>query len=378
MNYKKRLLDTFMRKPNHELVWQPRLEYWYAVNKKRGSLPSKYKNYDLFDIYDDLDASVRYYTTEVVGNDYINYEYPKEVRVERSQDEKEVVTSYDTPIGKLTERRRFGDWGCSWHYSEYLIKRLEDIKIMEYLIGTRQLSFRQDFFDEAESKLANRGIVQFYWFERAPLQSLFLLYMGYENTILFLNDYPKEMESLLTALTAGQDSLFKVLEKCPAKVLNFPENIDSFIDSPPIFKQYLLPNYMRRVHQLHSAGKYCHIHIDGSIGPLLNLIGGTGCDAIEGLTSLPQGDLKVEELRVAIGETILLDGIPAIMFLADCPEKEMTDFAWKVIELFYPNLILGVSDELPPDADIERVRKVSKIVQEFNKGRRKEITQSSK
>jgi uroporphyrinogen-III decarboxylase len=339
------------------------------VNKARGSLPLKYRNSDLFVIYDDLDASVRYYTTEVVGNDYINYEYSKKVRIERSRDENEEATTYETPLGKLTQRRRFADWGCSWHYSEYLIKSLQDMKVMEYLVGERRLSFRQDFFEEAERKVGNRGVVQFYWFERAPLQSLFLLYMGFENAILFLNDYPKEMKHLLQVLTTGQDALFEVLEKCPAKVLNFPENIDSFIDSPPIFKDYLLPHYLRRVKQLHAVDKYCHIHIDGSIGPLLNLIGTTGCDAIEGLTSLPQGDLRVEALRAAIGETILLDGIPAIMFLPNCPEKDTIDFAWKVIELFYPNLILGVSDELPPDADIERVRKVSQIVAEFNRSR---------
>ncbi len=37
----------------------------------------------------------------------------------------------------------------------------------------------------------------------------------------------------------------------------------------------------------------------------------------------------------------------------------------QVVELFYPRLVLGISDEIPPDGDIERVRLVSELVQEL-------------
>jgi hypothetical protein len=33
--------------------------------------------------------------------------------------------------------------------------------------------------------------------------------------------------------------------------------------------------------------------------------------------------------------------------------------------LFYPRLILGISDEIPPDGDIERVQFVGDLVQEL-------------
>ncbi len=34
--------------------------------------------------------------------------------------------------------------------------------------------------------------------------------------------------------------------------------------------------------------------------------------------------------------------------------------------MFSPNLILGVSDEVPPSADIEKVKFVSRLVEKFN------------
>lgn len=60
MTFQKRIMATFRKERIDKIVWQPRLEYWYRVNKVRGTLPEKYKNRDLLEIYDDLNASVRY------------------------------------------------------------------------------------------------------------------------------------------------------------------------------------------------------------------------------------------------------------------------------------------------------------------------------
>ena len=49
------------------VLWQPRLEYWYEVNKKRGTLPEHLKEASLLDIYDYCHASVRYFTNPLRG-----------------------------------------------------------------------------------------------------------------------------------------------------------------------------------------------------------------------------------------------------------------------------------------------------------------------
>jgi hypothetical protein len=61
-----------------------------------------------------------------------------------------------------------------------------------------------------------------------------------------------------------------------------------------------------------------------------------------------------------------LDGIPAILFLPHYPEEELIKTTERIIELFYPRLILGVSDEPPPDTPYERLKLVSQIVERFN------------
>jgi hypothetical protein len=44
--------------------------------------------------------------------------------------------------------------------------------------------------------------------------------------------------------------------------------------------------------------------------------------------------------------------------LAECTEK--------VIKLFAPRLVLGISDEMSSQGDIERIRLVGKIVDDYN------------
>ncbi len=67
-------------------------------------------------------------------------------------------------------------------------------------------------------------------------------------------------------------------------------------------------------------------------------------DGIEAVTCVPQGDTTLEELAVVMGKKILLDGIPAVLFMQEYSEKELGNNSRKVLDLFTPRLILGISD----------------------------------
>ena len=208
-------------------------------------------------------------------------------------------------------------------------------------------------------------MVQF-WAERSPLQRLILDYMGFENTIYALHDYPDRVRAFLKVIEETDDPLYEVISDCPCEFQSFGENIDSILDSLPLYKKYLLPYYKKRIKQLHKKQKFCHIHMDGSLKTFLPYINEeAGFDGIEAATTLPQGDVSLEELKNAMGNTILLDGIPAILFLSYYSYKELENFALKVLKIFSPNLILGISDELPPDGDIKKVKFISEIVKSF-------------
>jgi hypothetical protein len=56
-----------------------------------------------------------------------------------------------------------------------------------------------------------------------------------------------------------------------------------------------------------------------------------------------------------------------LLFLPEYPLEELESFTKKVLSLFSPRLILGISDEISPQGDIEKVRFVSKFM-EINQG----------
>ncbi len=103
--------------------------------------------------------------------------------------------------------------------------------------------------------------------------------------------------------------------------------------------------------------------------PLLPLARETGLDGIEAITPVPQGDVTIEEVREALGDKMfLVDGIAAILFDTIFPEQDLIDQTKKILDLFAPRLILGISDEISSTGDIERIRTVGRIVDDYNAG----------
>ena len=385
MNPRERILRIFQRKGD-KVVWQPRIYQWYYANRLRnrvpdgykdktllnsfydsigpfeGKVPERYKDKTMIELYDDLGASPRY-PQEVLGISLFRYKHNK-VRVESARDEHGLMTTiYRTPVGDLREVKSHG------YIKEYPVKTLDDMRIMKYVLDDMEFEFDMYAFKIADREFGERGVVQTFY-PRSPFQRLIVDYMGFENTILTLHRYPSKVEEFMRAIEEWDDKMYEVLLTSPLEILNFGENIDVHFDSPPLFEKYLLPYYEKRIEQIHQRGKFCSIHVDGSFKPLIPLLNESSFDALEALTPLPQGDVTLEEMREAIGDKILMDGIPAVLFTPQYSYKELERFTIKVLEMFSPNLILGVSDELPPTADIEKVKFVSELVEEFNaKGR---------
>lgn len=360
MSFRERVLRTFQRKEKDRILWQPRIYYWYNGRQASGTMPGKYQGMSMLEIYDDIGASPRY-APEVLGLSPFRAAADHTVKVHQIDRGEEIETIQETPVGSLRQTVRKGSMGSGSYHTEYPVKSPEDMRIMEYVLDHTTFSFDRNAFEEAERIFGHRGVVQTFY-PRSPFQRLAISYMGFQNTVYALNDYRNQTEAFMKVIDSWDDGMYEIILESPLEILNFGENIDASIDSPEYFRRYLIPYYTKRVNQLHARGKFCHIHMDGSLKPLLPFINQAGFDGIEAATPLPQGDITLEELKEALGDAILLDGIPAVLFLEHYPYQELEEFAARVLEMFSPNLILGVSDEVPPPADIEKVRAISRLV----------------
>ncbi|HHY24795.1 MAG TPA: hypothetical protein GX527_11320, partial [Clostridiaceae bacterium] len=65
-------------------------------------------------------------------------------------------------------------------------------------------------------------------------------------------------------------------------------------------------------------------------------------------------------------DLFLIDGIAALLFEDIFPIEDLEKQVREAIELFAPKLILGISDEISSRGNLERVRLVGKIVDDYN------------
>jgi len=354
-------MALFNRLRFDRLLWQPRLQHWYDVNLARGTLPKKYRGWNILQIYDDLDASPRAYH---YFNETIRCVEGERVEVRVWEDEANVYTKYITPKGVLRQVERKTEYGTARMKVEYLLKSVNDFDVLTYILRRQRFEFDKELYQERLEWLGERAepLITVPW---GSIQRLFIVYMGYTRSVIALWRRRAEVERLLQVFDENDDFRFKVLQETPFKIINFGDNVDEGLCSPPIFERYMLPYYQKRTGELHKTGKFCTSHWDGKIRSLLPYIRSTGLDGLECVPPEPQGNVTLEELKRSMEGMVLVDGIPAILFLPYVDEERLKEFTYKILRLFAPRIILGISDMLPPDGDIERVRVVGKIVAEY-------------
>jgi hypothetical protein len=356
IDYTSMVMDVYNGRNPGRVIWQPRLEFWYDVNKKRNNLPPHIRGMTLEELYDYCHASIRYFSSPLKVR-YKNVQTSK-----KWLDKKNLKVTWETPIGKLDEVLHYDEWNLSSYNYEYLLKGPQDFPIYEYILQDEEYYWDSKKLARDQARIGNRGVLMFYA-RRSPLQSLFIERMGFERTVYLLTDHPEVIERHIEVQSAADDLMYNVICQARPPLFNFGENIDAHMDPPVYWRRYLLPYYRKRTDQLHAAGIKTTIHIDGAIKPLLKDIRDCPTTGIEAFTPLPQGDVTLEEIKSTLGERILLDGIPALYFLPLYPLETLLECTRNVIDLFSPNLILGISDEPPPDSDIERVRIVGEYLE---------------
>ncbi|MBE0698608.1 MAG: hypothetical protein IH586_16950, partial [Anaerolineaceae bacterium] len=221
--------------------------------------------------------------------------------------------------------------------------------------------FDEGIFDRGSAYVGERG-EPFFWVPKSPYQALAQQRMRLEDLIYALVDCRGEVEDTMRVIDESYNSLYEQLTTSgKLHILNFGENLHEQLMSPRYFERYFIPFYEKRVGQLRQAGIFTHVHMDGYFHSLLSYLRHLPFDGLEALTPVPQGDVTLEEIKEHIGDKILLDGIPAVYFMSTYSREELMQCVEKIVDLFHPNLILGVSDEVPEGADEEAIIRLKMV-----------------
>jgi hypothetical protein len=362
MSFRQMNLNVFQGAPIPHPFFQPRIEPWYAWHQTFDQMPPLYRDLSMRELFDQLGVSMRYVHYYTGMPDPIVRSFDAAVRVHENFGETDGTRTYETPFGELTETFKFTT-DKTWREVKFPVKTAEDLVKCRWLFEHMVWSFSAPNFEQGSAFVGERGVPQF-WVPKSPYQALAQQWMKLQDLIYALHDCPQVVEDTMKAIDDSYDKLYQELTSYGGlQIVNFGENIHDQLFSPRYFERYLIPFYEKRCAQLREAGVYTHVHIDGYFRTLLPYLRHLPFDGLEALTPQPQGDVTLEEMAEHIGDKILLDGIPAILFMSTYSREELMQTAERVVELFHPRLVLGISDEVPEGTSQEAMERVRLIAE---------------
>jgi hypothetical protein len=198
----------------------------------------------------------------------------------------------------------------------------------------------------------------------SPLQKLLARWAGVETTVNLFAEDTDAFEKILCDMQETEDKPFEIICNSKADYIEYAENLSSEITGRMFFDMFNKDYYTKRNKQLHDAGKFVGIHIDGTLRPCLSQLAECGFDVAEAVTPAPVGDIEIEDLRSQAGDITIIGGMPGAMFTKEYSDDFFNAHLERLIETFIDDgkFMVGVADQIPPDVVPERIERVGRIL----------------
>ena len=345
----------------NQVLWQPRLETWIFHHQAKGTLPDRYKDLDYLGIYDALHASVRYAASAGLES----YLEPDDITVETEQTDINYIVRMTSPSGTVTTiHQDCYEEGqlANRRIAGFPVKTPADLRVDIDLLDRTQFRANLDAYNAAADNVGHRGAPTG-WLSSDGFTELIKNYTGLIDANYLLHDYPAAVEEYIDACNRRDDRMLDAALELPFRIYNLGDHTTNEFTPPPILKRFCLPRWQKITARLHANDRFVHTHWDGNSRLLLPYLRESGLDGVEALPPLPMGDMTLEEIKAAVGESIVcLDLLPAVHFMTHYSMATCLDFTKRVIDMFAPRLILGVSDEISQVGEIEKIEAITDLV----------------
>ncbi|MFQ3548468.1 MAG: uroporphyrinogen decarboxylase family protein [Armatimonadota bacterium] len=360
MTKRERYLKALRNEQVDHLVWAPNFDYWYGINKAQGTLPDQYKDSSRDDIVRAIDATI---WARAGG---IRIVYDSSVKVKNYKEGSETIDILETPIGTVRQVHVPTESKHSTAFlKEHFVKDLDSMKVMQYVVESAHCEFDPEPAKQTLRNVGDDGIALAQVF-CVPFIQFTKTDAGYENGLYMWMDYKEEVDKLCNAYQRlFLEGISLMADSC-LDVISVNDNMDGVMISPEIFKEYAIPFYQEARKIVNAKGKLFQGHWCGRTQSLLPLVPECGLNIVEAIVSQPMADISLNEaLDLLKGEVVMQGGIPAVIV---CNEGgSYDDFVRYLREVIEPlknrkGFILGMSDNVPPNADFKRIEKVAEIL----------------
>lgn len=362
MTNRDRILTILSRGTPDRVPWFGDLDYWYHAAIQKQTLKERYHGDGYFKLNRDLGVGF-----------YLQGFFPFVQNSDVSFSEKTIngqrIKTMITPKGDLHEITQYLPTSYSSGYVKHFVETVDDLPAFKHYLFSLHFTPAYDEAIRRKKIIGDNGVVLCYT-PRSPFMQMLTTYIGLENLVYLLADAPDEMEEIFQIMESKYDLAAEITVDSPAECIMIPENLSSEGVGVKYYMQYLRGYESRWVKRIKQAGKYSFIHMDGTLKGLLKLVAETGFDVIEAVTPIPSGDMSMDEVSTEITtDTLIWGGLPGIIFTPCFHEDAFVQHVQYVLSIMKqrPKFVLGVADQVPPDAIMDRVSQVAAICDEYGR-----------
>jgi hypothetical protein len=365
MTNRERILAVLDRKSPDRVPWIARLDLWYHARMAEGNLPARFHGMNLVDVGRTLRTGNpardgRIFTTRYEG---------LEVRAERAPGvaRQRFVTPYgEVTFGRILSDKVSGttDQGLPL---EHPIQKVEDYKVLEYIAEHTYYDPCYEGYLAYETAVGDDGYPMVSCGD-VPFHYFLLHLSGYNQAYFEMVDHAEEFEHLIAVMEqVERERLWPVVAGSPARLILHGVHFDSQMTPPHMFRKYMTSYYKDFSALLHARGKSLAWHADDDSKDILAEVKEAGFDMSECFCTAPMVEVTLEEARAAWNDDVIIfGGVPSIILEPTFPEREFEAYMRNVFRAIAPGdaFIFGVADNVMPTSLIERVERISDLVEQ--------------
>lgn len=366
MTNRERLLAILDHRSPDRIPWIPRLQLWYNARQAEGTMPERFRGMPQRAI----EHALRLGTPARNGNVFdVHYE-GVEIRthVEGAEETTEYVTPYGTVSKRVILEEHLSGYADSGLDLEHPIKGERDYDVWEYIVEHTYYEPTYEAYLAYDAWIGEDGL-PLVSVGDCPFHHFLLRLAGYNQAFYELSDRTERVERLLRVMTdCDRERLWPVVAESPARLILHGVHFDSQMTPPHLFKKYMTPYYQELSALLHAHGKSLSFHADDDSRLILQEVKEAGFDMGECFTTAPMVSVTLAEARAAWGNDVIIwGGVPSVILEETTPEEEFEEYMRDVFRAIAPGdaFILGVADNVMPLSLIERVERISEMVEEY-------------
>ena len=392
MTFKERMLAAVRGEDVDEIPWAPRMDLWYVAQRARGTLPKNLVGLNIGEVAEALGIgchSLRAdFTVARKPEDFIlrglgldnhpDLPYRLEVRgmpVEFHHSADDYQTRFRVPAGEVSTHLRMTDQmrrdGITLPYVErYPIQSPDDFEALAQVFERIEVIPTPENYADFHRRIGDQGLaIANGLIGASPMHLIFHELISQQDFIYLYMDERERLVELAKRMEPLYEKVLAAVLACKAEGVYWGANYDDNLTWPNFFETEISPWLNKAADQHHAAGKFLLTHTDGENERLLPLYRKCNFDVAESVCPKPMTRCTLEQTREGMGPGITVwGGLCSIAFLKDSMNDDA--FEANLDETFSHlgsgrRLILGVSDNVPPDALLPRLDRVKERIRAF-------------